>query len=358
MVNAAHKKEHIRVRNRIVQLARSKVGKLVYSFGKKNIATGRGDCSGFCNFIFLKSVGINIGSRTSIQIKKGWKVHENKEMPGDIVFFRNIYRKGVSHVGIVSRPGSFIGLQTTGCKERSYMRGYWKNKFMHIRRINLVNKKGSKHMTNNEQVFISAQRIVNVYVVVCTGNSMSDGKIKMDIRGANRIWKSSGISFRLKGITRHTEEAYRFKEREFVGGILLNKQPKKVQKLIRYNPVSSSRNDIAVIYLDTSSIRDVKAKRITTGAIYFFNRKQGPRTATILMASNSSQRAQMLAHEFGHALFVDPVSGLAVNPSPTMAPKDPTHDLERKNLMFPKPPAKPVTNQNQRNKALKSTLIR
>ncbi|MBW7454841.1 NlpC/P60 family protein [Paenibacillus sepulcri] len=355
-------KNNKKVRRKVISFARSYKGKLMYIFGEKEINIGYGDCSGFCNYVFSKTTGIDIGDKTSLQIKQGKKIPKNEARTGDIIFFKNTYRKAVSHVGIVTKPGYFIGLQSRGgCRERGYLNGFWKNKFMHIRRILNLSKSemGKLKMVNNKASSTkNSPLIVNVHVVTSTGNPIKDSIIKKDLNRASKIWESSGITFRLKSITRHTDESYKFKNGEFSGGILLNKQPKKVQKLIRYSPKGSTRNDVVVIYMNSKSFKDVEAKRTTTGAIYFFGKKTGPRVATILLATNSRERAQMLAHELGHALFVNPVTGRSINPSRTMDPNETSHDSDKKNLMYPKPPSKPHINQTQREKAKKSTLIR
>ncbi|WP_349254218.1 NlpC/P60 family protein [Paenibacillus sp. RC67] len=275
--------------------------------------------------------------------------------PGDLIFFKNIYRYGVSHVGIVTEPGRFIGLQTReGCEEHTYLKGYWRRKFMQIRRVlNHGKVIQVKKKTNKTQPII-----VNVYTVITTDNKISDERIKQDLKQASEIWSVCGISFRLKKIVRLSSKQFKFKDGEFHSGLFLNKQPLKVQKLIRFNPPGCTRNDVVVIYMDSQSFWDEGAKRVTTGGIFFYKLDQGPRTATIVLASNSKERSQMLAHELGHALFVDPATGLAINPSPTRDRKERSHDRNRKNLMYPKPPKKPILNQRQCLKARKSILIK
>lgn len=121
----------------VVTLAKSYVGRLKYDFGGKNIARGSGDCSGFTKFIY-KKVGIDIGDGTANQVKRGKKVGVNEAQPGDLVFFKGTYRTGVSHVGIVTKPGYCVSLGSSGCKEHGYLRSnntYWGPKFMQINRV-------------------------------------------------------------------------------------------------------------------------------------------------------------------------------------------------------------------------------
>lgn len=118
----------------VVAIGRSFKGKLRYIFGGKNVASGGADCSGFTYYCF-KKIGVNIGHGTSTQITKGRPVSKVNAQPGDLIFFKNTYRTGVSHVGIVTTPGKFVNLQSSGCKEESYLTGYWAKHYLAIRRV-------------------------------------------------------------------------------------------------------------------------------------------------------------------------------------------------------------------------------
>lgn len=122
-------------RDSVVRLARSFKDNLRYSFGGKNIEGGSGDCSGFTSYVFQKAINMNIGHGTSTQLSKGAKISNSQALPGDLVFFQGTYRKGVSHVGIITRSGYCISLASSGCKEHSYLTGYWGGHFMEIRRV-------------------------------------------------------------------------------------------------------------------------------------------------------------------------------------------------------------------------------
>ncbi len=65
------------------------------------------DCSGFVYYI-LKSVGLNPGRMQVDQYKMGVYVEKSELKPGDIVFFQNTYKSGLSHVGIYVGDGQFI----------------------------------------------------------------------------------------------------------------------------------------------------------------------------------------------------------------------------------------------------------
>lgn len=122
-------------REAVVRMALSYVGKLTYKFGVKKIETGRGDCSGFTYHVYMKAAGVNIGHGTSSQVTKGKKISKSAAQPGDLVLFKDTYRKGVSHVGIVTKKGYCVSLASSGCKEHSYTNGYWGKHFMQINSV-------------------------------------------------------------------------------------------------------------------------------------------------------------------------------------------------------------------------------
>ncbi|MED4399768.1 NlpC/P60 family protein [Metabacillus fastidiosus] len=121
---------------KVVEIANSYKGDLKYKFGGKNIASGKGDCSGFTYYVY-KQAGIDIGHGTSTQVAKGKRIEKAHAQPGDLVFFQGTYRSGVSHVGIVTRQGYCVSLKSSEpfCDEHSYTTGYWGKKFMEIRRV-------------------------------------------------------------------------------------------------------------------------------------------------------------------------------------------------------------------------------
>lgn len=119
----------------VVDEAMSWVGKIRYVFGGKSIVNGTGDCSGFTKYVYLKAAGLNIGDGTSNQLTKGSRVDYADVQAGDIVFFAGTYRSGVSHVGVVTKKGWMVNLQSYGCKHERYDAGYWKKYLLEVRRV-------------------------------------------------------------------------------------------------------------------------------------------------------------------------------------------------------------------------------
>jgi cell wall-associated NlpC family hydrolase len=65
------------------------------------------DCSGFVQYVF-KAHGISLNRTCETQYKHGTYVSKSNLKPGDLVFFQNTYKAGISHVGIYIGDGKFI----------------------------------------------------------------------------------------------------------------------------------------------------------------------------------------------------------------------------------------------------------
>jgi cell wall-associated NlpC family hydrolase len=71
-------------------------------------ATGRGafDCSGFTMYLFDRA-GTDLPRTAADQYRKAQPITKDELRSGDLVFFRNTYRRGISHVGIYIGNGEF-----------------------------------------------------------------------------------------------------------------------------------------------------------------------------------------------------------------------------------------------------------
>ncbi len=90
------------------------------------------DCSGFIQYIYKKS-GKNISRTTLTQFAQTKKV--TSPQPGDLVFFQNTYRKGISHVGIYIGNNKFIHAGGKQSQVTSLDNSYWKSKFHSFKRL-------------------------------------------------------------------------------------------------------------------------------------------------------------------------------------------------------------------------------
>ena len=106
-----------------------------YTYGGTSPSTGF-DCSGFTYYVFRKA-GHPISRSLSTQRWTGTAVSRSSLRPGDLVFFKNTYRTGLSHVGIYIGSGKFINAQSerVGVAIASLGSTYWSSHYLTARRI-------------------------------------------------------------------------------------------------------------------------------------------------------------------------------------------------------------------------------
>lgn len=66
------------------------------------------DCSGFTSYVYKKAAGMDIGRGVEAQWKQGRSVRRGDWKPGDLVFFKNTFERGLSHNGISIGGDKFI----------------------------------------------------------------------------------------------------------------------------------------------------------------------------------------------------------------------------------------------------------
>jgi cell wall-associated NlpC family hydrolase len=76
---------------------------------KRGGASPKGfDCSGFTWYVYKKAADMDISRGVEEQWRRGGSVSRGRLQPGDLVFFRNTFERGLSHVGIYIRGEDFI----------------------------------------------------------------------------------------------------------------------------------------------------------------------------------------------------------------------------------------------------------
>ncbi len=88
------------------------------------------DCSGFIYYVMNKS-GVQVGRNMESQLKSGPRVSRGDLQPGDLVFFVNTYKRGLSHAGIYIGNGRFVHAEneSTGVMVSSIGSSYYATRY-------------------------------------------------------------------------------------------------------------------------------------------------------------------------------------------------------------------------------------
>ncbi|HEY3329209.1 MAG TPA: C40 family peptidase [Capsulimonadaceae bacterium] len=95
------------------------------------------DCSGFTRYILGNTAGVEIPRTAMEQYNNGAPVSRSEMKAGDLVFFKNTYRHGISHVGIYTGNGNFVHAANShrGVVVESLDSAYYANRFAGARRV-------------------------------------------------------------------------------------------------------------------------------------------------------------------------------------------------------------------------------
>jgi cell wall-associated NlpC family hydrolase len=94
------------------------------------------DCSGFVMYI-LSKFGIECSHDSRVLYTEGQPVGREELQPGDVIFFRNTYRAGISHVGIYMGGDQFVHAsgRRTGVRVSSLSKAYYAERYAGARRF-------------------------------------------------------------------------------------------------------------------------------------------------------------------------------------------------------------------------------
>ena len=108
-----------------------------YQYGGKSRDNGF-DCSGFVQFVFQNSLGLQLPRTSSEMSRLGAPLESIQLQPGDLVFF-NTTSSAYSHVGIYVGENRFVHSPRTGkaIMLTSLNDKYWSARYIGARRITL-----------------------------------------------------------------------------------------------------------------------------------------------------------------------------------------------------------------------------
>ncbi|MFJ5769146.1 C40 family peptidase [Psychrobacillus sp. NPDC093180] len=94
------------------------------------------DCSGFIHFVHIQA-GLNM-TRQSSESYFTQSATVSTPVIGDLVFFENTYKPGISHMGIYIGDDQFIHAGSKGVEITSLHSTYWKEHFVSFKRFHAV----------------------------------------------------------------------------------------------------------------------------------------------------------------------------------------------------------------------------
>lgn len=119
--------------DQVLSIARTQLG-VPYAWGG---ATSSGfDCSGYLYYVYNRA-GITIPRTNTIGYYAS-SFTVSSPQPGDLVFFKNTYRPGISHVGIYVGNNSFIHAGGDRVQITSLNDSYWGKHFDSYKRLNAM----------------------------------------------------------------------------------------------------------------------------------------------------------------------------------------------------------------------------
>ena len=88
------------------------------------------DCSGFVYYV-VNNAGFRIGRDMGAQLAAGRRISSDDLQPGDLVFFVNTYKRGLSHAGIYIGNGKFVHAEneSTGVVVSQLWSAYWSSHY-------------------------------------------------------------------------------------------------------------------------------------------------------------------------------------------------------------------------------------
>lgn len=112
-----------------------------YRFGARG--NGAFDCSGFTYYLWRRA-GAPLPRTAAQQYRRGVRIAKQNMQPGDLVFFKNTYKRGVSHVGVYVGDGNFVHASSGGRQVRvdSLSRAYYVRHWAGARRMASVAQNG------------------------------------------------------------------------------------------------------------------------------------------------------------------------------------------------------------------------
>lgn len=148
-----------------------------YKFGGNTPEEGF-DCSGFILFVFDK-YGKKLPRTSEGQYEYGVSVEKADLQPGDLVFFKDTYKQGISHTGIYLGDNSFISAENEKrgvAVARLFGHPYWDAHYVGAKRLIAINETPTVP-TQPQKSFIdvSTQHPAHEAIITLSGQGVING---------------------------------------------------------------------------------------------------------------------------------------------------------------------------------------
>ncbi|MFC5604832.1 NlpC/P60 family protein [Sporosarcina koreensis] len=148
-----------------------------YKFGGNTPEEGF-DCSGFIVYVF-NQFNIPLPRTSEGQFNYGVPVDVSDLQPGDLLFFRDTYKPGISHAGIYLGDNTFISAEneTRGvAKAKLFSHPYWEPRFVGAKRLFPTNTAPVKpSIPTNTFVDVNADHLAYNAILTLSGNGVING---------------------------------------------------------------------------------------------------------------------------------------------------------------------------------------
>lgn len=174
------------------------------------------DCSGYIRYVF-NQFGISLPRTAAEQFQLGTAVSKGNLQKGDLVFFANTYKKGISHTGIYLGDGNVISAEGSGVGISNINTNpYWAPKYAGAKRLSSVQS--------------AAPKPVPVVLPVVKDGNFVDVASSHPAYKAVKTLNTSGIIFGFeKQDFRPSEEVTRGQAATMINRVLKLKPSKNVQ---------------------------------------------------------------------------------------------------------------------------------
>lgn len=160
-----------------VKTEAASIGESVVAYGKTFMGvdyvfggtTPRGfDCSGFVQYIYREHAGISLPRTTGEQYNVGTAAAKSDLQIGDLVFYANTYKKGISHVGVYAGNGQVLNATSSEGIALIPLNGdsYWSPRYAGAKRI-VAAEKAPKW-------FVDVEKTASTYNAI---KSLTDQKV-------------------------------------------------------------------------------------------------------------------------------------------------------------------------------------